>query len=459
MKVNLVFNLTNNQIRPAKKMNGSFAGGATIYAATPCLENLQANFIPFALSFKGASILDKIIPPTFEDKTLNAILQRNTDNSGIDTKYAKPRSEDNTILSSWFTDVGLEEMQAGKAYREMCNEMENLLHDGVSFEERDKYYMAAVQKLVDCGAIDDKTFVLIDTGHNIPIAAQLMKEENLAALGNVKGTFSHGESTFPKTRTYIDSDANEKSKTTASSYESIRNASHCRISSQALSFSDIINDAYKNSTNAKGALFIGVDTHRYIKFDTLKLPTAAELKELGLDKVAVIQELPPLSAFLQSDVDIINPLTEQSFQRAFSYMRQACDEARMTLVGAEICEASKMRIKELLTMASKALKPRNIDRIYSQFSSPGKKQTSKLIEEGKFGYGNKMGCRSDVNKYLKQLKKDSKGEIKIFIEGAALLKLRNAPVEILREAKNNILAGCNNSFEAIIEGDFSKVEL
>lgn len=448
MKINPVFIFSNSQIQPPKKVSGSFKHSTPISGVKPNFENLQANF---NVQFRGIGILDKITPPTFEDETLNSIIQRNTEIATIDTKNAGSRSEDNAILTAWFDDIGLEEMRAGKAYPEMMEHLENGLYDGVSFKERDELFMIAAQRLVDCGAIDDKTFVLIDTGHSIPIAAQLMKEENRAVLGDVKGTFLI-DSTFPKIHPNVDAGDKEAIEI----HEDIRNGAHQRISSQALDFGDIINNSYKNSKGAQGALFIGIDMHRCAKFDTSKLPTAEELKKLGLNKVAIIQELPPISIFSQSDADKIHPLTVPNVQRAMSSMQQACTEAKKTPAGTEISTASKAKIKELLTKASNALGPRDIDKIYSQLSKPDKKQISRQIEKREFGYGTKTGCGSDINEYLNKLKKSSGGDIKIFIEGAALLKLRNEQMDSLRRTKNEILARRHNSFEHTINGDFGK---
>ncbi len=450
MKINPVFNFSNKQIQAPKKITSSFKNAATAPTIGFNLENLQAHF---NVQFRGISLLDKITPPKFEDETLNAIFQRSTETATINTKDACPRSEDNAILTAWFDDCGLEEMQTDKAYLTMQEQFESGLYDGVNFEQRDKFYMMAVQRLIDCGAIDDKTFVLVDTGHSIPIAAQLMKEENKAALGSVKGTFLF-DSTLPKIHPFIDPENTEAMET----HGVIIDRTHYRLSSQMLSFGDIINNAYKNSNNSKGALFIGLDIHRDTKFDTSKLPTADELKKLGLKKIMVVQEIPPLSTFSQVEADkICPPLTEPAILRALSRMKRACNEAQKTPIGVQINETSKEKIKELLKEASDILKPTNIDETYPKLSAPDKKQTSKLIEKGKFGYGTKMTYGSDVNEYLRQIKRDSKGAITLLSEGASLLKLRNCPLEALQKAKDTMLSTCNRSFEDTVNGNFDAV--
>jgi|GEM_PF-4116827 len=456
MKISPVFIFSNSQTQNAKRTDSSFESSAPFAFAPMSLQHLQANF---NVKFRGAGLLDKITPPTFEDETLNSILQRCMDVSGISTKDALHRSEDNAMLTGWYIEEeGLKKMQAGEAYPEMVEHLKEGIYDGVSFEERDKCFMYGVQRLIDSGAIDDKTFVLIDTGHSIPIAAQLMKEENRAALGNVKGAFLLGdESAFPKTHPCV----NENDSEQVSIYEQqIRNKSHYRLSSQILTFGDIINDAYKNSNGEKGALFIGVDCHRNVRFDISKLPTVDELKKLGLNKVAIVQEMVPLSSFSQSDFDKIFtlPLTMEKIQDTLSRMRQACDEAEKTPADTKIDEASKETIRKLLTRATKILRPNNgIDKIYPQLDPPNKKRVSKLIEKREFGYGTKICCGSDMNEYLKYLKKNAFYGMEIFVEGATLLNMRGHTLKKALEEKNKILARKNKRFDAAIRGDFDGV--
>ena len=436
MKINPIVRFSNNFIQPIKR------------SITPTLGFDSVSFTNAKPEAKSASLLDKITPSVFKDETLNSIFQRSTEISTIDTQNARTRSEDNAILTQWFTDEGLEKMQSGKAYPEMMRGIEELIYDGVSFKQRDEFYMMAVQRLIDSGAIDDKTFVLIDTGHSIPIAAQLMKEENKAALGEVKGTFLF-DSTFPQNHPNVNPQDEEA---TAISLD-IRERSHQRISSQILDFGDIIENANKNSKGKGGALFIGVDAHRYAKFDTSKLPTAQELKKLGLNKVAIIQEVPPLSSFSQNDVEkLFSAKTKEMVEQSLSNMNLACGRAKRTPLGTEIDEDTKARIKRLLTRASDIIKPDKIEKTYPGLSSPDKKKTSKLIETEKFGYGMRTAHGSDVNEYLRYLKKNSGATI--FIEGAALLKLREAPVETFKETKDFMLQTYNDGFDKIISGNF-----
>jgi hypothetical protein len=56
------------------------------------------------------------LPPKFKNETLNAILSRNTDISGLSTKNAEYRKDSNEDMASYFGEDGLKLMQLGRAY-------------------------------------------------------------------------------------------------------------------------------------------------------------------------------------------------------------------------------------------------------------------------------------------------------------------------------------------------------
>jgi hypothetical protein len=247
--------------------------------------------------------------------------------------------------------------------------------------------MTGIQRLVDDGAIDDKTFVIIDTGHAIPMAAQLLKESNRESLGNVKGSFILGEISFPK------GCPNAKTREDADTQELARSCSNYRISSQAITYGDNISSAYNKSKDNKdenGALFIGIDFHRQTRLDISKLPTADELKALGIKKVVVVQELPPVSSFSSTDAEkIYQPLTQEQALKSLRFMKRACIEAEKTPYGEAVNEESKSVIKEYLIKASDALKSELIEKTYAKLNKPDQKAVSKQIEKMKFGYNSK----------------------------------------------------------------------
>ena len=451
MKINPALNLPNSQIQPTKKTQSSFKSSAPFAGIKPSLQNLQANFMPMAISFKGDNITQKIAPPQFENELVNEIFSRNTDVATIKTKDAKHRSESCEILSKWYTDIGISMLQDGTGIGTIYNDVSMAGYDNASFEEHDKYFMYGIQRLVDCGAIDDKTFVLIDTGHSIPMGAQLMKEENKQTLGDVKGTFLLGESAFPKKHPNADKNdewSNDIYETT------MLKGNNSRLSSQALTYGDIIEEANKDNKGGNGAVFLGVDFHRNAKLDTSKLPTAQELKALGLNRVVVVQEYAPVSSFANDADRVYNPITTEKAQRALSYFLSACEESQKTPPGGKISEQSKEEIKKHLMMAARTLKAPFADKMYLRLDTPNKKQTAELIEQDKFGMGTNACLRNDVTQYLEQLKRDSEGALNIIVEGSDLIKLRQFPLERLQQGKDLVAEQENKNFEHALMGNF-----
>jgi hypothetical protein len=138
------------------------------------------------------------------------------------------------------------------------------------FAEDDIALQIEVQKLIDSGDINKHSFIVSDTGHDIPILAQLLKNHSL----NVQGSFHYSDE--------------------------IDETSLKRIASQTRTWGNEIEQNNKKKHTKTGALFIGLEAHRedyfhhfLYKIDSSTLPTPDELKKLGIENVVYLTEDSP----------------------------------------------------------------------------------------------------------------------------------------------------------------------
>jgi len=143
---------------------------------------------------------------------------------------------------------------------------------------RDCMFRSRVQKIVDAGIIDDKSLIISDTGHSIPIFAKLLENEHL----NVRGVFR-----FPD-------DDNL----------SIESA----VISRILTYGKSIEEENKRTLNKDGTLFLGFDAHRTLPYNRNILPEAKNLKDKGIKKVVyLIESIPNVKYTIE---DVIHPDAE-----------------------------------------------------------------------------------------------------------------------------------------------------
>lgn len=131
----------------------------------------------------------------------------------------------------------------------------------------DAQFQEEVRKLVYYGTIKPQTMVIAYTGHNIPILAELHKNDKLKFNSAFVSKFWKDEFDFVT--------------------PTIK-----RTADQAYTFGNKIKQAESNIVNPN-SLFIGVEGHKGYKVDTALLPTAAELKDLGINRIVCLLEAPP----------------------------------------------------------------------------------------------------------------------------------------------------------------------
>lgn len=146
------------------------------------------------------------------------------------------------------------------------------------FAEDDIALQREVQKLIDSGDISKHSFIISDTGHDIPILAQLLKNHKL----NVQGSFHYSEG--------------------------IDDTSLKRIASQTRTWGNEIEQSNKKKNTQTGALFVGLEAHREdyfhnfsYKIDSSTLPTPDELKKLGIENVVYLMEKAPDTTYSIND--------------------------------------------------------------------------------------------------------------------------------------------------------------
>jgi hypothetical protein len=150
-------------------------------------------------------------------------------------------------------------------------------------------FQKEVQKLIDEKKITDASFILSDTGHDIPVVAQILENKDLKA----KGVFF-----FPELK---------------------KKCFKSRIPAQASIWGEQIRQAEKENANKQGALFIGLETHRIPpekkgplslfdkEINPKTLPSAGELMDQGIDHVVYMKEAPPaayegIDSFVKFDI-------------------------------------------------------------------------------------------------------------------------------------------------------------
>ena len=163
-------------------------------------------------------------------------------------------------------------------------------------------FQKEVQKLVDSNVITPTSLVISDTGHDIPVFAQILENPDLKA----KGAFHlphFAKKGFLK-----------------------------RLPAQAEMWAEKIIHAEKANANEKGTLFIGLETHRIppekkgplspydLEVDPQTLPSSESLKEYGIDRIVYMKEAPPkaysdISTFVKFDIkDYIENLQTQGLE-------------------------------------------------------------------------------------------------------------------------------------------------
>jgi len=139
----------------------------------------------------------------------------------------------------------------------------------VSVQRHDAGFMTKVQQLVERGMITAHTLVISDTGHDIPILAQLTSNDQLRVQGHICFDAAWMETTNIET-----------------------GLNRVRLRWQAQSWGNQIKRVMEK-TEGPGALFIGLDMHRVSELPRQNLPAPDILREYGIDKVIYLQELPP----------------------------------------------------------------------------------------------------------------------------------------------------------------------
>lgn len=130
--------------------------------------------------------------------------------------------------------------------------------------EEDLPFQSHVKDLIQAGKIKPNSFIILDTGHNIPIA------QIIACEMDAQGSF-----VFPE--------------------DDLHSGSIGRVQSQTQTWGEEIQTC-QIENNADGTMsiaFLGVDFHRQSDFNIENLPGAEDLVSLGLDKVVYFAETVP----------------------------------------------------------------------------------------------------------------------------------------------------------------------
>jgi hypothetical protein len=118
-------------------------------------------------------------------------------------------------------------------------------------------------ELISRGVINEHSFVLMDTGHAIPQADELLRASGLRAQGSF---------VLPPIEEVING----------------------RIAAQAQTWGDRIQQLQReNADKSPGALFLGLDVHRRQPLSPGRWPTAEQLKARGITNVPVLLEATP----------------------------------------------------------------------------------------------------------------------------------------------------------------------
>jgi hypothetical protein len=132
--------------------------------------------------------------------------------------------------------------------------------------EVDQMFQISADLLVQERIIGEGTFVISNTGHDIPIMAALFKKLDMGGGLNL------------------------------SSYDPNVSGNGSRVGEQAQTWGDEIQKYQQiNSSDGKvSSLFLGIDAHRTDAakdvFDETKLPTAKQLRDAGINKIVLLNE-------------------------------------------------------------------------------------------------------------------------------------------------------------------------
>lgn len=129
--------------------------------------------------------------------------------------------------------------------------------------EADRGFQHEVRWLAYREIINRHTLILADTGHDIPMAAELMGRGNPL---HIRAVFA---------------------------VPLVRPGSHTRIRNQVETFGPQIAEGQASARRTEqGAIFVGLDTHRLEDIKSLALPSALVLHRLGISKVVYLHETP-----------------------------------------------------------------------------------------------------------------------------------------------------------------------
>lgn len=344
--------------------------------------------------------------------------------------------------------------------------IENFLNrnlDGLNGKDMDIRFMQGAQRLVDLGVIDKSTFVIAHTGHNIPIAYQLMKNTQ---LGQVNGVLEFSRDSFPlmsdEVKKVLELFAAGRGKMTGLSkeerlfvngkikplsykilHDSIGNQrlldgyqrqileNSSRISDQNFSYPGTL----AQTTRGRGAKYLGLDFHRLAAVDISKLPTARELKEAGLNKVVFLDELHPVSMFDKPELDMIyEPMTRQKAD-------MIC-----VLYDTFLSNMYQGKVKEGLSAIyalDRFVAPKDITQKIVKPDSAAIKSAAQKIQNSTFGHTVNHITRDDAANYIRQLQND----MPVIIEGVDLSRIENFHFSDLTSSIDRITAQERASFK------------
>ncbi len=403
---------------------------------------------------------------------IKKIFQRTDDCSLFNATTAVPKNRaDDTILM-----INLENnpdvFMCPEGIKSLAEQIFIRDFDGLTYAALDKRFMFAAKRLVDLNVIDDSSFVILHTGHNIPIAEQLLQHRS---LGQVSGVFDMSKSCFPAVSpkaqriieqivsgnvaetglapdeiAYIQREltpfmehltASTPNRTYLQQYNA--NIEQCaeRWVNQNFTFPN----ALKTETTVKGAKFIGIDFHRAANYDISKLPTSEDIRAAGFNKVVFLDEIIPIHAFSEKEAEcLFEPLREKTFYEALN----ACVSA-----GKALYKGDKKTAKETVKVINNLLAPTDIEHKISGATPEHINNVRQLLQKGKYGATMDDVHRADMVEYLEQVQKD----IPVIIEGVDVLKLEILPnvIKMTNQLREHVVPMERN--ELIVSDKLSKL--
>lgn len=427
------------------EVNKTSLDSASLEAANNVAAYLKTKLIPTAQEAAARAQVDFAVLRT----NIRNIFGKIKNTSLIDTSSIKPqdRSQTNMLLDNFIQNPGLFVHPNGKEV--VLNNINSRMIDGLSGKEYDFRFMQAIQRLVDQRVIDENSMVILHTGHNIPMAHQLMSN---GSLGKVGGVLDISKDTFPElspkveslirkiiagkgsetglnseTITYINQQlAPYKQRIlTQSQYEEPfldgykRAIMECteRNVNQAYTFKNVLDV----ETAGKGAKFIGVDFHRTANYDTSKLPSASSLQKAGIQKVIFLDESTPKSTYSPKECEqLYEPMTQSALHKVSMYINN---------IGELILKRDIEKAFDSAVELGEFIKPKDLQMKIKPPSASRIEEIQQLLQDGKFGYSTSEVTKSDMADYLQQLKKD----IPVIIEGVDVLKLETVPLPLIKQ--------------------------